>query len=205
MEAIRHFRAEYPEVSITLSDPLRPFQFEQLQKGEFDVAVMRGPVDLRQGLCGERLRSDPLVVALPEGHRLARKSVVDVADLAQEPFVEIALHRGYGTKELVRGVCAAAGLLPNVVQEVETVDMLVMCVAAGVGIALIYDAGRELPMPGIVYRPLRPNQETIALYAVWRAGDKNTAIAPFVRNLKDAAESLDDPQHDVPPAAASNG
>jgi DNA-binding transcriptional LysR family regulator len=130
---------------------------------------------------------------LPEGHRLAGESVVDVANLAGERFVEIALHRGYGSKALARGVCAAAGFLPKVVQVVETLDMLVMCVAAGIGIALTYDASRELPVPGVVYRPLRPKQKTIALYAVWRAEDKNPAIAPFVRYLTEAAQALHAP------------
>jgi DNA-binding transcriptional LysR family regulator len=190
--AIRRMRAEYPEVSITLGDPMTMFTFEQLRTGSLDVALVRGPLDLGRGLCSERLRGDPLVVALPEGHRLAAESVVDVGNLAGEPFVEIALHRGFGSKALVRGVCAGAGFLPNVVQEVETIDMLVLCVAAGIGLAVMHDASRELPMPGVLYRPLRP-KKTIALYALWRAEDKNPTIAPFVRYLKEAAKALDDP------------
>jgi len=198
MEAIRRFRVEYPEVSITVTDPLKLFEFEQMLKGDFDIAIMRGPVDSRRGLRVERLRDDPLVIALPERHRLAGRPVVEVSDLARELFVEIALHRGYGTKELVRGVCAAAGFRPNVVQEVDTVDMLVMCVAAGIGVALMYDASRELPMHGIVYRPIHPARESVPLCAVWRADDSNPALLPFVRHLKDVAESLDDVEDDVP-------
>jgi DNA-binding transcriptional LysR family regulator len=196
--AIRLFRAERPGVPISLSDPVKLLELEQLRKGEFDIAVVRGPVDLRNGLRSERLRSDPLVVALPAGHRLAGNTVVELGNLAGERFVEIAAHRGYGSKDLVRGALSEAGFRANVVQVVETVDMLVMCVAAGIGVALMYDASRELPIPGIVYRPLRPKQKTIALHAVWRADEGNSAIAPFVRCLKEAAKSLDDPmQTDV--------
>jgi DNA-binding transcriptional LysR family regulator len=190
-EAIRRLRATYPDVSVTLSDPLMGLHIEHLRKGAFDLTVVRGPVNLDGGLRSERLRGDPLVVALPRGHRFASASVVDIAQLSEEPFVEIALYRAYGYKELVRGVCANAGFIPNVVQEVDTIETLAMCVSAGIGIALMHDVSRELPVLDVVYRPLRPRQKTIALQAVWRAGDENPVIAPFVRHLKEAAKVYD--------------
>jgi DNA-binding transcriptional LysR family regulator len=95
-------------------------------------------------------------------------------------------NRTGGIKALQRGVCARAGFIPNVVQEVRTQETLAMCVAAGIGIALLPDASRELPIPRIVYRPLR-QVETVVLQAVWRAGDENPVLPPFVRYLKDAA------------------
>jgi DNA-binding transcriptional LysR family regulator len=192
-EAIRRLRLDYPEISITLGDPMLPFKLEQVREGTFDVGFVRGPVDLRDGFNAEQLRSDPLVVALPDRHRLAGKSMVGVRELAMERFVEFALHRGFGSKALVRGVCAAAGFIPNVVQEAETVDVLVTSVAAGIGIALMYDASRELAVPGVVYRPLRHERKMVPMYAVWRARDPNPMIAPFVRHLKEAAKSLDAP------------
>jgi DNA-binding transcriptional LysR family regulator len=200
-EAIRRLRMEYPEISITLGDPMLSFKLEQVREGTFDLAFVRGPVDLRDGFTAEQVRSDPLVVAVPDRHRLAAKAVVDMRDLATERFVEFALRRGFGSKALVRGVCAAAGFIPNVVQEVETVDMLVTCVAAGIGIALMYDASRELAIPGVAYRPLRQERKMVPMYAVWRASDTNPMIAPFVRHLKEAAKSLDAPA--PPPRRAS--
>jgi DNA-binding transcriptional LysR family regulator len=190
--AIRRLRTEFPDISVSLSDPLMGLQVEHVRKGVFDLTVERGPVNLDGGLRSERLRGDPMVVALPQGHRLAGASSVDVGDLSEEAFVEIALYRAYGYKELVRGVCANAGFVPNVVQEVDTLDTVAMCVAAGVGIALMHDASRELPIPGIVYRPLRPKPKAIPLQAIWRADDKNPVIAPFVQYLKEAAISHED-------------
>jgi DNA-binding transcriptional LysR family regulator len=191
-DAILRLCAAYPDLSVTLSDPVVGPQVEHLRKGAFDLTVVRGPVNLNHGLRNERLRGDPLVVALPDGHHLAGASAIDVAELREEPFVEIALRRAYGYKELVRGVCANAGFIPNVVQEVDTLDTLAMCVAAGIGIALMHDASRELTIPGIVYRPLRP-KKMVTLQAVWRADDMNPMIAPFVHYLKEAAKSYGRP------------
>jgi DNA-binding transcriptional LysR family regulator len=190
-EAIRRFRAEYPDVSVILSDPQIGLQADHLRRGVFDLTVARVPGSL-SGLRSEQLRDDPLMVALPREHRLAEAPVIDVGDLSEESFIEFAMHRGAGYRELVREVFASAGFVPTVVQEVDTVDTMALCVAAGLGIALMHDASRELPIPGIVYRPLRP-ETTIPLQAVWRAGDENPMIAPFVRYLKEAARSYDKP------------
>jgi len=186
--AVRCLRSAYPEVSVRLSDAVAGLELERVRKGVLDLTVVRGPVKL-EGLRSERLRTDPLAVALPEGHRLATAPVIDVAQLSEEPFVEIALYRAYAYKDLVRGVSANAGFIPNVVQEVDAGDTLAMSVAAGIGIALMPDLSRELPISGIVYRPLRPKQPAIPLQAVWRAGDENPAIVPFVRCLKEAAKA----------------
>lgn len=186
LEAVRRLRAEYPDVSVSLDDSLPGLGVLAVRKGALDVTVVRGPLNLDRDLRSERLRHDPLMVALPDGHRLAGASVISVEELREEPFVEIAADRAHGFKELVRGLCASAGLIPNVVQEADTLASLAMCVAAGIGIAFMHDASRELPISGIVYRPLRP-ETTVALQAVWRADDKNPAIAPFVRYLKEVA------------------
>jgi DNA-binding transcriptional LysR family regulator len=187
LEALRRFRTECPGISVSLHDLVPSVGLHAVRKGELDLTVVRGPVTLYRDLRIEQLRSEPLMVALPDGHPRARASVISVGDLNDEPFIEIAADRARGYKELVRGMCADAGFVPNVVQEADTLASLAMCVAAGMGIALMHDASRELPIPGVVYRPLIP-ETTVTLQAVWRAGNENPAIAPFVRHLKEVAQ-----------------
>lgn len=185
--AIRRFRRARENVLVTITDTPLGMQFENLRKGVFDVTILRGPGVLGADLRVERLRTDRIGVALPEEHPLAAAPVVDLRELRDEPFVEFTLFRAYGYKELVRRMCARAGFVPKVVQEVESFDGLVTAVASGVAIALVHDASRDLPLPGVVYRPLRPKQPSISLQAVWRADNPNPAIEPFVSCLKDVA------------------
>jgi DNA-binding transcriptional LysR family regulator len=187
--AIRTFHEQHPNVSVSVVETPWALQFDQLRKGVLDVTVIRGPAKLGAGLRGEELRSDPVVVALPAGHRLASAAVVDVRDLADEPFIEVIAYRTFAYKDLMRGVCARAGFVPHVVQEVATLQSLILCVAGRLGIALMHDAGRELPADGVVYRPLHPKQPPLPLYAVWREDDTNPAVAAFLACLKDAATS----------------
>jgi DNA-binding transcriptional LysR family regulator len=185
--SIRAFRTAHPNVAVSVVESPWGLQFENLRKGVFDVTVVRGPVNLGAGLQSEQLRSDPIVVALPQGHRLGSKSVVSVGDLSEEPFVEVVAFRTLGYRDLMRGVCARAGFIPNVVQEVGTLDLFVLSVASGLGVGLIHDVSRELATAGVVYRPLHPKQPPLPLYAVWRATDSGPAIEAFVGCLKQAA------------------
>jgi DNA-binding transcriptional LysR family regulator len=187
--AIRLLRATHPGVTVTVVDPLVALHLDYVRRGTIDMTVARGPVKLDGDLQCERLRSDPLVVALPEGHRLAGHRVVEVRDLAGEDFIEFAWFEAFIFKELARAVCARAGFVPRVVEEADSTDSLLLCVAAAGGVALIHDVDREVRIPGIVYRRIHPAEPPIDLYAVWRRGDPNPIIPPFVECIAAVARA----------------
>jgi DNA-binding transcriptional LysR family regulator len=187
--AIRGLRRLHPHFSVTVADLSQVSELERVRNGELDLTVLRGPMQADAGLLRARLRSDPMVVALPESHRFVERRDVDPRDLAGEPFVELTRYESLGYRELARGVCAQAGFVPDVVQEAATVDTLALCVSAGIGVALMHDARREIPIEGIVYRPIRPSGPPVELNAIWRANDENPVIGPFVRCLAAAASS----------------
>ena len=187
-EALRRLRASHPRVAVSVTDPMTGFPLALLRQGSIDVTLVRGPVSLGEGLRAERLRTDQVVVVMCAEHRLANDDVVDVSDLAEERFVETVSLRACGYYDVMRDPAMRAGFIPHVVQSVDTVDNLLICVAAGIGIAFMHDASQELAVPGIVFRPLRPPGPTVELRAVWRAGDRNPVIAPFVSYLVLAAQ-----------------
>src|SRR5919198_640447 len=60
-----------------------------LEQGRADVALLRGPFDAH-GLDLEELDTEPRLVALPAGHRLAGRRRLLLADLAGEPVPHAA-------------------------------------------------------------------------------------------------------------------
>jgi DNA-binding transcriptional LysR family regulator len=185
--AIRSFHRMCPSVNVTVVDPVMAIQIDLLRRGMLDITVIRGAIKLEGGLRAKPLRSDPLVVVLPEDHPFATRGVVNVADLAGEPFVELTWYEDVVYKELARAVCAAAGFVPRVVQQADSFDSLLLCVASGMGVACVHDASHELPVPCVVYRPLEPEPPQVPLHAVWRDDDPNPALTPFVEALAAAA------------------
>ncbi|MFJ5881539.1 LysR family transcriptional regulator [Kitasatospora cineracea] len=112
------------------------------------------------GLRTETLAEEPLVVIVPPGHRLAARGRADLAELAAEPF--LATQPGCGFREMYdtafgntpTGTNADTGTAgatttgpapvpipapvgPEPIAEVDSVDTLGACVAAGMGCALL--------------------------------------------------------------------
>ena len=111
--AARALRAALPAVHIALqgeqlSSPLA----KALHDGVLDVAVLRPCAEL-DGLVTKTLLTEPIVVAVPDGHRLAGQDEVDLADLANEVFVSYPMEVSAVAKTQRDACLAAAGREPG--------------------------------------------------------------------------------------------
>lgn len=86
-----------------------------------------------EALTFRTLMIDPTMLAVPEGHRLARRRSVDLADLAEEPWVTRVAHP---VAEVLERVCRDAGFEPTVAFAANDYPELLGMVAAGIGVAL---------------------------------------------------------------------
>ncbi|MEV0890164.1 LysR substrate-binding domain-containing protein [Promicromonospora sp. NPDC050262] len=84
--AAREFEARHPDVVVDVQRMEWDDQAPMLLDGRVDVGYVRLPID-ETGLRLTPLYTEPLMVVLPAGHRLAGKEEVTEADLAGEPLV----------------------------------------------------------------------------------------------------------------------
>ncbi|OBL16742.1 LysR family transcriptional regulator [Mycobacterium sp. 1245499.0] len=107
----------------------------QLRDGDLDVAflVFTGPppADLHTRL----VASVPLLLVVPEGHPLARRTAVSLAELAGMPFVDGP--PGYGNRAVVDTAFAAAGVERTVAVEVADIGTAAVCIRKGLGIGFL--------------------------------------------------------------------
>ena len=84
------FRQAHPDVELTLTLMDTYTQLEHLAEERLDVGFIRPPV-LRYppGVAVETILTEPLIVALRRGHRLAEHAAVPLAELAEERFIGI--------------------------------------------------------------------------------------------------------------------
>ncbi|QKW09950.1 LysR family transcriptional regulator [Streptomyces sp. NA04227] len=104
------------------------------------------------GLEWTPLLEDPLHVVLPEGHRLARGKVLDLAQLAAEPWVLGCLK----TEAYLRRYAEHAGFAPDVRGTTTDYFFARSLVAAGMGISLIPSIALTPEIPGLRAVPLAP-------------------------------------------------
>jgi DNA-binding transcriptional LysR family regulator len=134
--ALAGFREAYPDVGLSLVEGRTPELLDRLRAGDADVAVVSAPPDrpldsTRYAL--HHLLDERLLVAVPRGHRLARRRTVRIAELADDFFIA-----GSATAEetLLRATLPR-GFRPQIdIVAAEWTGKL-GCVAAGLGVALV--------------------------------------------------------------------
>jgi len=181
--ALAWLRREHPgvQVDLKLIDPEDPLP--EVEQGRADLAIVVRPRDrLREGIRLVHLLDDPYRAVLPRGHRLAAKRVLDLADLADEPWVSSEWRAG-PCLDAVLDACAGAGFNPNFVVESDDYATAQGFVAAGLGIGLIPRTGLGTGHPGVIVRKVRKPEPVRAIYAAVR----ETSLAqPALRGLLDA-------------------
>ncbi|HET6652946.1 MAG TPA: LysR substrate-binding domain-containing protein [Nocardioides sp.] len=180
----RALREELPGVDFAFrGEMLVPDLADALRSGVIDLALLRPPLD-DAALSLRLLRRERLIVALPEGHRLASRERVRLADLEQE---ELVVHAGRGRSVMYDAVvqlCRGAGFEPRVRHEVAETSTLVTFVAAGLGVALVPEPVAALGVAGATYRPLVGRHARVDLAAATRADDDAAALARTLEVLE---------------------
>jgi pimeloyl-ACP methyl ester carboxylesterase len=119
--------------------------------GLLDVAFVRGPIHA-SGVRLDTLHREPLVLVLPSGHRLARRTQVPLAQLADEPFIGFPRDAAPSLHDAMTGMCLEAGFTPTFVAEAGEWYTIVSLVAAGLGCAILPESVRTFTRAGAVYR-----------------------------------------------------
>ncbi|WP_370092998.1 LysR family transcriptional regulator [Streptacidiphilus sp. MAP12-20] len=138
--AVAALRAEQPGVKVSLTEAEPPASVGMLRAAECEVVLaFRYPNAVAEpddwsDLAVTRLRRDPLVALLPEGHPLAgRAEVSDLAVLADEPWIAGCPQcRGH-----LVDLCEAAGFTPRIDFATDDYPAVLGLVAAGLGVAVL--------------------------------------------------------------------
>ena len=156
--AIARFRSAHPDVELSLAEGEPEEIAPRLRSGEFDLALLfefrGGGEKLGSGLKTLELLEDPMHVALPAGHPLARKAALALADLAGEYWIQTSASSPCA-RHVVRS-CHAAGFEPRVSFESDDYQTVQGLVAAGVGVALIPQLALSTVRDDITIRALHP-------------------------------------------------
>jgi len=200
--AVAAFRASYPGISLTLAEGEPEEMAPRLKAGEFDLALLFEFSGVRErpgtGLRSTKLLDDPMHVALPAEHPLARKRALRLVDLRDEDWVQTSASSPCA-RHVVRS-CLAAGFEPNATFESDDYETVQGLVAAGVGVALIPRLALTRVHRGIVVRALAPRSPTRQVIAATMGGRGGAPAAQaMIGILQDVARRY--PDEELPTAA----
>jgi DNA-binding transcriptional LysR family regulator len=185
--AVAQFRAERAgvQLDLKLTEPTDPF--EELAAGRADIAitVLEPDEPAPAGVIARHLLADPFFAVLPRGHALSRKRVIDLGELAEEPWIFADFGATGPCKDLVVNACAGAGFSPQVVVESDDYATAQGFVAAGLGVTIIPRLGLGYAHPGVVLRKVRNPEPVRHIHVVYR---EESASNPAVLALAEALE-----------------
>jgi LysR family hydrogen peroxide-inducible transcriptional activator len=164
-DLIRQFSKRYRSVDLILHEDLTEHLLAAAVSGDLDMAILALPV-AEERLHKEVLFSEPLLLALPQGHRLCRKARITLADVREERF--IVLDEMHCLGEQILQICRAEGCQRLVCRSAQLSTVLAL-VALGQGVSLVPRMAR--PPDGragpVVFRKLSDNVPTRTVVAVW--------------------------------------
>lgn len=167
-----------PEVAFELREMVSSAQTEALAARMLDVAFVRQALP-RPGFDYQLVCNEPMLVVLHEGHPLARQDSIALADLDQQAFIMYSADEGRYFYDAIVGLFALAGVCPRCVHSMGQTHSVLGLVRAGLGLAIVPEAARELYIGQLVFRPLSDAQPRAELYMATRADNDNPALAPF--------------------------
>ena len=150
---VQGFRARFPAVTLELVEATGDVQLQQLERGEVDAGFMlHSPGFEPPGLSNLRVASEPLVVAVPDAHRLATAQPLVLAEVLAEPLIIFPRRIVPSLFDAIFGMYHAVGRSPAITQEAIQMQTIVNLVSAGLGIAWVPESVRQFQRSGVVYR-----------------------------------------------------
>lgn len=178
---LREFRAAHPGVRFQLIQNYGEAMLERLRAGELDLCLT-APLPDDPDLVVRPLDEQRLRLVVPDGHRLAARRRVRLAEAADDLFV--TLEPGYGLRRITDALCREAGFTPRIAFEGEEAETLRGLVAAGLGVSLLPPP--LLPRPGVTELTVTSPRAAREIGLAWLAGHQDTPpVAAFKRFLLD--------------------
>lgn len=163
----------YPNLRLQVGE-LTGLEIEaQVADGSLDIGVAFFP-PTHDGVMGQKLFADELVLAVPRQHPLASKRSIRFTQLAEVPLA--MLGQRFATRRLLDGYFQRTSTPQNVILEIDSVDALQLVVERGVAAAFLpARMARKSPRSRLIEvtdpRPVR------AAGLVWRRSSYRSAAA----------------------------
>jgi len=162
--AIARFRKIHPEITVSLEVAASSAIRDLVAANQIEIAVTADEIDAT-GVEAVPFAEIPAAVAIPPGHRLAAKDVIEPSDLDRLDLVALAPEDT--TRQEAEAIFAAHGVTPKVVAETAYASTVCAMVLAGVGCGIVDPVtAAGYVERGLVLRPMRPSVSfrTLLLY-----------------------------------------
>ena len=177
---VKSFRANRPEVTLTLT-PMNNAQLQRRLVGrEIDVAFAR-PALRDAEFRTIHLGDEPLVAATPDGAATARAGRITLDELRAHPFILYPEYPRPSYADLVLESCEAHGLSPA--RRLFTMDLqtALSLVAIGEGVCIVPASVANAQRNGVRFNAIEPEIGRTSLALNYRLDEQGPHVRAFVQ------------------------
>jgi len=150
---ISGLRRHTPNISIELHELTSARQLAYLKEGQLDIGLVR-EVNQSPGLVITPIVKEPLLLAVPQKHRLSNRKSIKMDELREEQFVSFPQNQVSYLHNKVNSLCTEAGFTPTVIQEAVQFATILGLVSSGVGIAVVPQSVSLIQLPNLKFIPI---------------------------------------------------
>jgi DNA-binding transcriptional LysR family regulator len=129
------FRERFPEVELVLEEMNSGQIVRAIATSDLDIGLVRLPVLDPAPVKIEVIERDELVIAMRSDAPMAERSVIDLVQLADQPF--IVFNPVSVLNPIFHLACQNAGFAPRIQQDAMQAQTVLSLVEAGLGVALV--------------------------------------------------------------------
>ncbi len=188
-QVVRALVTDFPGIRLDLSlseeVPSNP-----AERADIQIAVAHEDLQSPVGVRAHHLIDDPYVAVLPINHPLAGGVEVELAQLADDRWVDNDFARGWCRRNLVEA-CRAAGFSPPFHVEAHDYPTAIAFVDAGIGLTVLPSLGAVNLPPGAVAVPVVSPTPVRSIYALVQNSVADSP--PAVTALRALGEAVREP------------
>ena len=182
-DVLSAFRQRYPQATLELFHLTSAQQAAAFDARTIDVGFLREPPG--GDVEAEVIDKDPLVVALPATHALAKRASIPARALKDQPFVMWDRQQTVGIAQTILDLCTRSGFHPIIALEVTNPPAMLSLVAGGVGIAIVPLSAMYLRPEDVVFRPLVDRNAYSPMALAWRRDNTRELLPRFIALVRE--------------------
>ena len=180
-KAMRILHDELPNIEVKLSSDYSPRLADALMKGRLDAAFMR-PEPHAGGLVYKRVRTEPLIVVFPRGHRLAARKAIQLREIKGEPFIKPS-KTAPTLRKIIEDSLKQYGLDTHANHEVHNLAHAFSMIASTRAVTLLPAYAKNYLPSSVTSRPIKGDAPTVDLVVGYNKASTSDILKLFLARV----------------------
>ena len=180
-KVMRILHDELPNIEVKLSSDYSPRLADALMKGRLDAAFMR-PEPHAGGLVYKRVRTEPLIVVFPRGHRLANCKAIRLREIKGEPFIKPS-KTAPTLRKIIEDSLRRSGLDTRANHEVHNLAHAFSMIASTRAVTLLPAYAKNYLPSSVESRPIKGDAPTVDLVVGYNKASTSDILKLFLARV----------------------